>query len=159
MPLINTEGLNIVADQGRGEASLVADLLVPVVCVFSIVIGSFIWLQEVLIVEGFLVAVTYLSISLLLRRRIGGIEELVRIATEGGSGIFGDHASPVSDTSVLSSAGAAPCNGPGSNPCGLRVLSLRRVSCFHHYLERIQVAALVSAHKGLEQAHGNSFES
>jgi Na+/H+ antiporter NhaC len=83
MPLINTEGQNVIEDQGRGEASLIADLLVPVVCVFGIVIGSFVWLQEVLIVEAFLVAVTYLSISLLWRRRIAGIEELVRIATEG----------------------------------------------------------------------------
>ena len=82
LPLINADSEAVFANRPE-KAWLIADLLVPVVIVFGIVIASFVFLNGILIVEAFLCAVAYLSLSMFFKKQITSIEQLTLIATKG----------------------------------------------------------------------------
>ncbi|GGO65296.1 Na+/H+ antiporter NhaC family protein [Bowmanella pacifica] len=81
-PLIDTEGEQIVSAP-QGNASLLWHLLVPVLLLFGTAIISYVWVQKIYIVEAFMLAVSYLAISLFVTKHIQSIDQLVHICTEG----------------------------------------------------------------------------
>lgn len=82
MPLINTEVADM-ASSTETEAHLINDFLIPVILIFGIAIASLMFLSQILLVEAFLAAVTYLSISLYIKRKNTRIEDLSNLVIRG----------------------------------------------------------------------------
>ena len=62
---------------------LIAFLILPIVMVLGVAMGSFLVTGSILIAEAFILATSYLTIALLVSRRIPDLKSLVEFALSG----------------------------------------------------------------------------
>jgi len=65
------------------KSFLIANLLVPVVIVLGVAVGSYVFYDSILIAEAFMIAVAYLSISMLITRQLKSVGHLTDAAMAG----------------------------------------------------------------------------
>ncbi len=85
-PLTHLEAdieIESLGDEAEKKCYLIADLLIPILILLSVALGTFIFLGEIRIVEAFLTASLYLGTSLLIKRQIQNIQELMKLVVAG----------------------------------------------------------------------------
>lgn len=82
MPMVSEEGDDLFAADAS-QSSLLLDLVIPVVVIFSTVLVSYFVFDNMKIAEAFMTAVFYLAISLYLRKVVPTVTELTNIALSG----------------------------------------------------------------------------
>lgn len=81
-PMVSDEGSDLFTAE-RKQASLLVDLLIPIIIVFGTVLVSYFVFGNMKIAEAFMMAVFYLSISLFMQGVVGDLNELMNIGMRG----------------------------------------------------------------------------
>ena len=82
MPLISAEGDDLTNATIK-DTNLINEFLIPVVLLFGVAISSLVFLNKILLVEAFLCSVTYLSVTLYIKRKNTTIDDISTLAMRG----------------------------------------------------------------------------
>lgn len=88
-PLVREGGAPLISDTDLPEESrdawgeLIAFLILPIMMVLGVAMGSFVLSGSILIAEAFILATSYLTVALLIARRIPSLASLVEFALAG----------------------------------------------------------------------------
>ncbi len=82
VPLISDEGDTLTRSKEH-TVNLLSDLLLPVLIVFGVAVGSFVYAQSILTAEAFMLAVFYLGGSMLFKKQLDGAAHLSEVAMRG----------------------------------------------------------------------------
>ncbi len=82
VPMISDDGADLL-DTRREDASLTFDLAIPIAIVFGTILISYFVFGNMKIAEAFMLAVTYLSVSLYIKKVVPSINALMDIGMRG----------------------------------------------------------------------------